>query len=348
MPADASVTSEPGAPPHRRRPRYRGRNPRAFHEKYKELQSSLYPETVEKVLASGKTPAGTHRPILVAEVLEVLAPQPGCFAIDCTLGYGGHAEAILQQILPGGHLLGLDVDPIEQPQTTARLRRTGFDEKVFSCRRSNFAGLPAILSALDRRGADVILADLGVSSMQIDNPERGFSMKGEGPLDMRMNPARGLSASDFIRRSEARKLATLFRESADEPLCEELAAQLAGRTFLTTQSLVHAVKTLSGLPADDDTVRRVFQAIRIAINDEFSALEAFLRHLPSCLRPGGRVAILTFHSGEDRRVKHALKQGLRDGLYAAISNEVIRPTAAERRANSRSRSAKMRWAVRQP
>jgi 16S rRNA (cytosine1402-N4)-methyltransferase len=333
--------------PHQRRPRYRGKHPRHFDEKYKEQAPQRYLETVAKVMASGKTPAGTHRPIMVAEILEVLSPKGGEVAVDCTLGYGGHAQEILGRILPGGMLLGCDTDPIELPRAEARLRALGFGPEVFTAHRSNFAGLPKLLAQAGSHGADVILADLGVSSMQLDNPARGFSVKHAGPLDMRMNPRRGQPVSDFLQRIDADSLAALLAENADEPRAGTLAPALAGKTFATTTALVVAVR--SALPrmdkdGSDLAIRRVFQALRIAVNDEFSALDALLRNLPGCLNPGGRVAILSFHSGEDRRVKKSFEAGLDAGEYEEISREVIRPTAAERNSNPRSASAKLRWA----
>ena len=331
--------------PHRRRPRYRGKNPRHFNEKYKELDAARHPETVQKVIAAGKTPAGMHRPVLLSEILEVLDPQPGKLAVDCTLGYGGHAEAILQKLTPGGHLLGLDVDPLEQPNTAARLQALRFGPGLFSWQRSNFAGLLAVLAARQLPGADIILADLGVSSMQIDNPARGFSVKHDGPLDMRMNPERGLTAAAWLERSSPAVVARCLTDFADEPRAEALAALLAGRTFTGTRALAGAVAAATPSAATrEDTVRRVFQALRIAVNDELGALDTFLRQLPFCLNPGGRVAVLTFHSGEDRRVKHAFRDGIRDGIYSKISEEVIRARPEERRANPRSSSAKLRWA----
>jgi 16S rRNA (cytosine1402-N4)-methyltransferase len=330
-----------------RRPRYRGKNPRKFAEKYKEHDPQRYGETISKVIASGKTPAGTHRPIMVAEVLEVLAPQPGEIAIDCTLGYGGHAQEILARLQPGGRLLGLDTDPIELPRTEERLRALGFGPEQFTAHRTNFAGLPQVLAKAGLSGADLILADLGVSSMQLDDPTRGFSMKHDGPLDMRMNPARGQSAAAFLRKIEAAKFSRLLEENADEPHAEALAAALAGKEFATTLSLASAIRVAmaqSSKEAVELSVRRVFQALRIVVNDEFSALEAFLRQLPRCLRPGGRVAILTFHSGEDRRVKKSLEAGQQENHYSEIADEVVRPGFAERNANPRSASAKLRWA----
>lgn len=347
--------------PHRRRPRYGGKHPRRFEEKYKELDPERYAETVAKVLASGKTPAGTHRPIMVAEILTALAPQPGEIAVDCTLGYGGHAQELLPRLQPGGHLLGLDVDPIELPKCEARLRALGFGPDVFTAHRSNFAGLPQALarhfSSLTptigerngAQGADLILADLGVSSMQIDDPGRGFSVKFDGPLDMRMNPQRGQPASAWLERLKPDALATLLQENADEPQAATLASALAGRTFATTRALAAAVRAAlprRGKEESDLTVRRVFQTLRIAVNEEFSALEALLRNLPACLNPGGRVVILTFHSGEDRRVKKAFATGLHEGFYADIAQEVMRPSPAEQHANPRSAPAKLRWARR--
>ena len=375
---DDSSTPTPTPAPHRRRPRYRGTHPRRFEEKYKEHQPERYADTVAKVIASGKTPAGTHRPIMMAEILEVLAPQPGEFAVDCTLGYGGHAQEILARIRPGGRLIGLDIDPLELPRTEARLRALGFGPDVFTVQRSNFAGLPRALAndfgarlwsqtqpqhgesdksaaagtphtAALQPGADVILADLGVSSMQIDDPARGFSVKLNGPLDMRMNPRRGQPASALLEKIKPAAFAEMLVENADETYAAALAPALAGKSFATTTALADAIRAALprlGPEAGDLSIRRVFQALRIAVNDEFSALETFLRNLPACLNPGGRVAILTFHSGEDRRVKKAFSNGLRDGFYAGIAHEVIRPTADERHANPRSAPAKLRWARR--
>jgi len=334
---------------HRRRPRYPGKNPRRFQDKYKERDPSRYPDAIDKVLATGKTPAGSHRSIMVAEVLAALAPKPGEIAIDCTLGYGGHAREILPLLRPGGHLYGLDVDSIELMKTEERFRAAGFGADIFSAHRTNFAGLPQLLIKSESKAADVILADLGLSSMQLDDPARGFSFKEEGPLDMRMNPSRGQTASAFLARTSPDQLADVLHENADEPDAEILAHFLAGENFATTTDLVRGVKNALSKRNDvaqNLAVRRVFQALRIAVNDEFSALEMFLKRLPDCLNRGGRVAIITFHSGEDRRVKKAFAAGARSGLYAAIATEVIRAGPEERRANPRSAPAKLRWARR--
>ena len=337
----------------KRRLRYRGTHPRRFDEKYKEHHPENYPEAVQKVIESGKTPAGTHRPICVREILEVLAPKPGEIAVDGTLGYGGHAMEILPRILPGGRLFGLDVDPVELPKTEARLRASGIPTGALTVCQSNFAGLSRVLAAQGLTGVDLVLADLGCSSMQFDNPARGFSFKLEGPLDLRMNPNKGRPASALLASLDALTLTAILRDNADEPRAEIIAkSMLAAQTrhpIITTSGLTAAVRGAlprSLPPAErDSTVRRVFQALRIAVNGEFSALETFLRFLPGCLNPGARVAILTFHSGEDRRVKKAFQEGLRSGIYSDAAREVIRPTAEEVHANPRASSAKLRWAI---
>jgi 16S rRNA (cytosine1402-N4)-methyltransferase len=334
---------------HKRRPRYSGKNPRRFEEKYKEHNPERYGDTITKVMASGKTPAGMHRPIMVNEILEVLAPKPGQIAVDCTLGYGGHAREILTRIQPGGRLLGLDADPIELPKTEERMRALGFGPEAFTAHRSNYAGLPQVLAAENLTGADVILADLGVSSMQLDDPSRGFSVKNDGPLDMRMNPQRGQSVAIYLEKISPEKLKTVLEENADEPYADTLSLALAGKKFNSTLELGKAIrKAMIRIPVaeHDLSIRRTFQALRIAVNDEFSALDTLLRHLPNCLNPGGRVAILTFHSGEDRRVKKAFEAGLQTGQYAEIAQEVLRPSKEEQHDNSRSRPAKLRWARR--
>lgn len=335
--------------PYRRRLRYSGKFPRRFEEKYKELDASNNPETVAKVLASGKTPAGSHVPIMVREVLEVLHPRPGETAVDCTLGRGGHARALLARIAPGGRLLALDVDPIEFPKTEALLRAEGFGPEILTARQANFAGFPGILAAEGLAGADIVLADLGVSSMQLDNPARGFTSKHAGPLDMRMNPERGLSAAQWLERTSPALLEATLADNADEPHAALLAAALAGKSFALTRDLTAAVcEVLKSRPEDvqKKAVRRVFQALRIVVNQEFGVLEALLRSLPLCLNAGGRVAVLTFHSGEDRRVKKAFQAGFRAGVYRAVAEEILRATPEECRANPRATAAKLRWAQR--
>ena len=333
--------------PHRRRPRYSGKYPRRFDQKYKEL--SRNPDILARVLASGKTPAGTHVPIMAEEILEVLDPRPGEIAVDCTLGFGGHTRRLLSRVAPGGHVLGLDTDPLELPKTEAALRAEGIGEGIFTARKSNFAGLPVALAASGFSGANVILADLGVSSMQLDNPARGFTWKSAGPLDMRMNPLRGVSAAQWLLKITPPVLEEALIENADEPDAAALAAGLAGKCLETTTDLADAIRSaLPHRPAElvEKAIRRVFQAVRIAVNEEFSALDALLRALPACMSPGGRVAILTFHSGEDRRVKKAFQAGFREGIFSSIADEVTRASSDECRTNPRATSAKLRWARR--
>jgi len=345
------MTDDLPRPP--RRVRYQGTHPRAFQEKYKELDPAAHAAELEKVRERGHTPAGTHRPICVDEILDVLAPGPGQRGLDATLGYGGHAQMILPRLDPGGRLYGIDVDPLELPRTEARLRALGFQEDVLVVRRMNFAGLPRLVGEAGGP-LDFILADLGVSSMQIDNPARGFTYKADGPLDLRLNPQRGRPASALLQALSREELADLLRDLADEPEAEAIAEALHGQAVTGTRQLAGLVRAAlrDRWSADTwqeelrHTLARTFQALRIAVNDELGVLEQFLALMPAALKPGGRVAILTFHSGEDRRVKKAFQAGLRDGIYRSVAPEPIRPTPEERRANPRSSSAKLRWAVR--
>jgi 16S rRNA (cytosine1402-N4)-methyltransferase len=343
--------SQPSERPPRRK-RYAGKNPRAFADRYKELQPEKYRADVQKVLASGKTPAGTHRPIMVPEVLDCLRPTPGQVAVDCTLGGGGHARAILERLRPGGKLIGLDVDPIELPRTEAALRAAGYGPETFVARRTNFAGLAQAMAAEGVNAADVIVADLGVSSMQLDNPARGFTYKAPGPLDLRMNPTRGETAAALLDRIDEAELTRILTEHADEPHAAIIARILKSQPITTTHLLERLVRTrlmadVPGTQLSDVkmSVRRTMQALRIAVNDEFTALDALLRALPPCLAAGGRVAILTFHSGEDRRVKKAFQAGLREGVYSDVARRVIQSTMEETRANRRASAAKLRWAI---
>lgn len=342
----------------KRRLRYAGTHPRKFEQKYKELQPDKYVADVQKVIGRGQTPAGMHRPVLVREVLEIIDPKPGEIGIDATLGFGGHAIQLLQRIIPGGRLYGIDVDPVELPKTESRLRAAGFDDKTFIARRMNFAGIQRLL-ADSWDGFDFILADLGVSSMQIDNPMRGFTFKSDGPLDLRLNPHKGNPASTLLSSLDEPALIRLFDENSDEPHTARIArdikriqspisttSQLAS---VIEKSLEGALNNLNKTQKSDEikkTKQRVFQALRIAVNDEFGVLDRFLEQLPACLKPGGRAVILSFHSGEDRRVKKSLLAGYRSGLYASIAPDPIRPSAPERHDNPRCACVKMRWAKR--
>ena len=344
------------AAPHKRRVRYAGTHPRSFGEKYKELDPTRHADELHKVMQRGQTPAGMHRSICVDEILDILQPRPGETALDATLGFGGHTQQILPRLLPGGRLFGLDVDPIELPRTEARLRGLGFTANELILRRINFSELASLLPEAGG-GFDMVLADLGVSSMQIDNPARGFSFKTDGPLDLRLDPGSGQSASQLLQSVTRQRLRDLLVENADEPFAIPLAAALQGQYIETTTQLADLVRhTLAlafkrSMPQDErvtetkKVLQRTFQALRIEVNDVFGALDRFLEQLPACLNPGGRVALLSFHSGEDRRVKKAFQAGERSGVYARVAADPIRASFDERRANPRSASAKLRWAV---
>ncbi len=349
MPEEAHI-------PHKRRPRYSGTHPRRFDQKYKELDPEKYAGQIEHILAKGLTPAGTHRPVCVDEILAILAPKPGETAFDATLGYGGHTRGLLKKLLPGGRLFAVDVDPVELPRTEARLRSEGFGPDALVVKKMNYAGILGLLGEAGG-GFDCVLADLGVSSMQLDDPARGFTYKAEGPLDLRLNPERGVSTAEFLRTVTREKLASILEENADEPRAALIAGAVKEaqntKPIKTTTDLADAVRAgLAGVSPKLSTedvkasLQRSFMALRIEVNDEFSALDRFLEALPWALRPGGRAAILTFHSGEDRRVKKAFFKGEAEGVYSAVSQTPARPSPAERRSNPRSACAKLRWAVR--
>ncbi len=341
---------------HKRRPRYKGKYPKRFEEKYKELQPEKYKDTIEHVISKGNTPAGMHISIMVNEILDFLKIQPGETGFDATLGYGGHTKAMLQCLNGQGHIYATDVDPVESEKTKKRLADQGFGEDILTIRLQNFCTIDEI--AKEVGGFDFILADLGVSSMQIDNPERGFSFKTEGPLDLRLNQQSGISAAERLDTISRDELAGMLYENSDEPYCEELAQAITdeirkGNRIDTTTKLRQVIeKTLDFLPEKEkkDTIKktcqRVFQALRIDVNHEFEVLYEFMEKLPGALKPGGRVAILTFHSGEDKLVKRALKEGFRDGIYSEYAKDVVRPSAQECAQNARAHSTKMRWAVR--
>ena len=339
---------------HKRRVRYSGTHPRRFEEKYKELDPERYAADVQRILESGKTPAGTHVPIMVQEILDFLQIRPGQIGLDATLGYGGHTRKMLEQLQGSGHLYATDVDPIESEKTTARLRALGYGEDILTVRRMNFAELDRVAPG---EKFDFVLADLGVSSMQIDDPRRGFTFKQDGPLDLRLDPTSGVTAAERLRSLRYDELVGLLTENADEPYAEQIAKAVLrtykhGGAIDTTRQLYAAVaEALSFLPkkqqrdAVKKSCQRTFQALRIDVNSEFEVLYAFLEKLPQVLKDGGRVAVLTFHSGEDRLVKQAFKQGVRDGLYREAARDVIRPTAEECYRNPRAKSTKMRWAI---
>ena len=341
--------------PHKRRVRYKGTHPRAFHEKYKEANPEKYADTIEKVIRKGSTPAGMHISIMVDEILEVLQIQPGEQGLDATLGYGGHTSAMLAKLEGQGRMVALDVDPIEIVKTKKRLLDKGYGEDILTVCQTNFANIDEV--AAKEGKFDFVLADLGVSSMQIDNPERGFSYKVEGPLDLRLDPEHGQSASERLRSISKEEFIGMMVENSDEPYAEQIAKVVfqkmkRGAKFETTTELREAIEeALSKLPAADykeavkKSCARVFQALRIDVNSEFEVLYAFLEKLPGILKPGARVAILTFHSGEDQLVKKSFKQLKKEGIYSDASEDVIRPSAAECQRNPRAKSTKLRWAV---
>ncbi|MDD7348344.1 MAG: 16S rRNA (cytosine(1402)-N(4))-methyltransferase RsmH [Clostridiales bacterium] len=342
--------------PHKRRVRYSGKYPKKFEEKYKELQPEKYQETIAHVIQKGNTPAGMHRSIMVKEILDYLNIQPGEIGFDATLGYGGHTKAMLECLQGQGHIYATDVDPEESAKTRKRLETLGYGEDILTIRLQNFCTIDEI--AKEAGGFDFILADLGVSSMQIDNPKRGFSFKTDGPLDLRLNQKEGVSAAERLATIGREELAGMLYENSDEPYCEEIAKAITeeirkGNPVDTTTKLRQVIKkTLDFLPEKEkkDTIRktcqRTFQALRIDVNHEFEVLYDFMEKIPSALKPGGRVAILTFHSGEDRMVKKALKRGYQAGVYCDYAKDVIRPSAKECAQNGRARSTKMRYAKR--
>ena len=342
--------------PYKRRVRYKGKYPKKFEEKYKELQPEKYQDTIEHVIRKGNTPAGMHISIMVKEILDFLQIVPGEQGFDATLGYGGHTRAMLECLKGQGHIWATDVDPEESAKTKKRLEDLGFGEDLLTVRLQNFCTIDEI--AKEVGGFDFILADLGVSSMQIDNPKRGFAFKVDGPLDLRLNQETGISAAERLDTITREELAGMLYENSDEPYCEELAKAITdeirrGSRIDTTTKLRRVIEdTLDFLPEKEkkDTIKktcqRTFQALRIDVNQEFEVLYEFMEKLPGALRPGGRVAILTFHSGEDKLVKQALKEGYKSGIYSDYAKDVIRPSAQECAANGRARSTKMRWAVR--
>ena len=342
--------------PHKRRVRYKGKYPKKFEEKYKELQPEKYKDTIAHVIQKGNTPAGMHISIMVNEILDFLKIQPGETGFDATLGYGGHTKAMLECLKGKGHIYATDVDPEESAKTRKRLADQGFGEDILSIRLQNFCTIDEI--AKEVGGFDFILADLGVSSMQIDNPKRGFSFKVDGPLDLRLNQEKGISAAERLDNISEEELAGMLYENSDEPYCEELAKAITneirrGNRIDTTTKLRNVIeKTLDFLPNNKEkkdiikkTCQRTFQALRIDVNNEFEVLYEFMEKLPGALKPGGRVAILTFQSGEDKLVKKALKAGYKEGIYSEYARDVVRPSAQECAQNGRARSTKMRWAV---
>ena len=340
---------------HKRRVRYKGTHPRSYREKYKELDPEKYQQDVDKIIQSGKTPAGMHIPICVNEILEFLDIQPGQIGLDATLGYGGHSRKMLERLQGQGHLYATDVDPIESEKTRTRLEKAGYGPEILTIRRMNFAQVDQVAPGVR---FDFVLADLGVSSMQIDNPERGFTFKQDGPLDLRLDPTSGEPACQRLRALNREEIAAMLVENSDEPYAEEIARAILQKRrkrqpIETTRQLAETVEeALAFLPQKErkeavkKSCQRTFQALRIDVNSEFEVLYSFLEKLPTVLKPGGKVAVLTFHSGEDRLVKKSFQALARQGIYSEVAKEVIRPSAQECFQNPRAKSTKMRWAIR--
>lgn len=340
---------------HKRRVRYGGTHPKNYKEKYKEHQPDKYSETVAKVIQKGSTPAGMHLSICVNEILDFLQIKPGEIGLDATLGYGGHTLEILKSMDRKGQLYATDVDTIELPKTEQRLKDLGYDKDILKIRQMNFSNIDQIV--LESGPLNFVLADLGVSSMQIDNPDRGFSFKTEGPLDLRLNPRRGKSAAERLDRISKDELEGMFIENSDEPYAKEISEAIIseirkGNRINTTTQLQQIISNaLKFLPQKErnesikKSCQRCFQALRIDVNHEFEVLYEFLEKLPNSLTSGGRVAILSFHSGEDRLVKKSFQHYLREGIYSEVSSSPIRPTQEECNLNPRARSAKLRWAI---
>jgi 16S rRNA (cytosine1402-N4)-methyltransferase len=303
------------------------------------------------------TAAGEHQPVLLAEVLSALQPRPGQVVVDCTLGFAGHSLELLKAVAPDGLLIALDLDPENIGTAERKLEAVG---GLFSLHHSNFAGLANILAQESVSAVDGLLADLGMSSMQVDDRDRGFSFMRDGPLDMRMDRSRGRTAADLLNSLPEDELAACFRELGDEPraaaIAQAVIARRASKPIERTKELrelidqAAPVQVIRGPGAPPERKQllgpatRVFQALRILVNRELANLQHLLRVLPTVLKPGGVAAIISFHSGEDRLVKVAFRDGFRAGIYQAVSADAIRPTFEERRANPRSRSAKLRWA----
>ena len=347
MPQGAAPGADAASAPHTRRKRYAGRYPRNFSDRYKEKAGDA--ATVQRVLEKGGTPAGTHVPIMVAECLEHLNASDAAVAVDCTLGYGGHSSALIAALPQNARLLCFDRDGIELAKTHARLAPLASKIELEAV-HANYARVGAELAQRNVR-ASCLLADLGCSSMQIDDPERGFTFKRDGPLDMRMGLAEA-TAAEFLQRASIKEVAAALRDGADFSRRDsrEIAVAILKEPVPATTTLladrVRAVSLEEEGCTGDDAVKRAMQALRIVVNGEFSALDELLASLPDILAPGGRAVFLTFHSGEDRRVKKSFKNGIASGVYADAARRPVRPSPQERRANSRSGCCKLRWCVR--
>jgi 16S rRNA (cytosine1402-N4)-methyltransferase len=287
-----------------------------------------------------------HVPVLPAEVLDALAPAPGQTLVDATVGAGGHAQLLAQRVAPGGRLIGLDQDA-----AMLALARPRLDGLPVTLVQANFDQLREVLAELGIAAVDGVLADLGICSDQLDRAERGFSFQANGPLDMRMNPAAGEPASTLLRRLSERDLADVFWQYGEERFSRRIArkiVEIRRRTPVeTTEQLAELVRRCVPRPRGQrhpiDPATRVFQALRIAVNDELAALDRLLAALPACVKPGGRAVVISFHSLEDRRVKQAFRQR---EVWEVLTPKPVQAGEAERQQNPRARSAKLRAARR--
>jgi len=305
---------------------------------------------MKRVLSETTAAPALHRPVMLAEVLAHARPVSGDVVIDVTIGDAGHAQALAEAVLPEGRLVGLDADPMQLQRARARL--APFDGQV-RLHHANFSELGRVLAAESLDAADIIVADLGVSAMQLDDSRRGLHYKIVGPLDMRLDPMRGERAADLLDRVGEDELAALLESGADEPYARPIAGLLKGRSIWTSDALERAIRI--GRPRElpqltkqevKDSIRRTFQALRVAVNDELTSLDRLLAALPACLRSGGRAVILTFHEGENQRVRQSLLAGKHAGVYSDASDTILRPGRPEILANRRSSSARLHWAVR--
>ncbi len=306
------------------------------------------------------TPHGEHRPVLLDEVLAALDPKPGQVVVDGTAGWAGHSAELLRRVGPSGRLVAFDFDPDNLPRARERLGALGCP---FTLHHGNFAGLQNVLAAEGIAAVDAVLADLGMSSMQVDDAERGFSYVRDGPLDMRMDRSRGRTAAQLLATIPEDDLRQALQDLGDEPEAGRIATAIVrarqSAPIERTADLARIIRAATEGDADRPwrlhpkpgqwdlhPAARTFQVLRILVNRELANLEQLLRVLPAVLKPGGRAAIVSFHSGEDRLVKGAFRDGLAAGVYVRVSPEPIRAGFAERTANPRSRSAKLRWAER--
>lgn len=290
-----------------------------------------------------------HLPVMVSEVLQYLAPRPGAVIVDGTAGTGGHGIAIAPRLLPDGRLVAVDRDP--DALTLASQRLTEFTPQV-ACVPGNYRDLPRLLNDLGVRGLDGLLLDLGMSSLQVDRAERGFSFGKPGPLDMRMDPEAAETAADVVNSRSAEELTQLFGVLGEERYAGRIARRIvqarAQEPITTTEQLARIIAGAVPPAARHGRLHpatRCFQALRIAVNDELGALEELLAALPDLLNPGGRAVILTYHSLEDRPVKRAFLDGQRAGVWTVLTKKPVTPSDEEVRTNSRARSAKLRAVV---